>query len=204
MATALLASQPPPNASAPDGDQADRVNELIQSNLAWARGIARRALAKLPPSVDLDDVYGPALVALWRAAAAYQPGYQMPGYAHPVPFRAWARRRVWGACLASSRRRAYREATHEALGDHIAAPADAEQGASRRQVMTLLRRARSAMTPQQRRLMALCYSRGLSIGEAGAWLGVSQSRASQIHSAALTQIRAWLAERGITRVEDCI
>lgn len=59
--------------------------------------IARRLLARLPPSVDLDDLISEGDLALVRAVQRYDPR-------HGVPFGAYARRRLVGALLDALRR----------------------------------------------------------------------------------------------------
>lgn len=62
---------------------ASDVNALVESNLAYARTIARGYMRR---GLEIDDLEQEAFIALWFAAAKYQPD-QNPG----VPFVAFAR-----------------------------------------------------------------------------------------------------------------
>lgn len=83
---------------------------LFEQHLAWAEGVALKVRRSLPPSFDVDDLKQEARIGLWRSVEAYDPS-------RGVPFRAFAMIRVRGAVLMASRRRAYKEATHEELND---------------------------------------------------------------------------------------
>jgi RNA polymerase sigma factor for flagellar operon FliA len=63
----------------------------------------------------------------------------------------------------------------------------------RAEMKTLLRKAISDLPDRQRDVLRLYHFRGLSMKEVGSALGIGESRVSQIHTAALTQLRSRLA-----------
>ncbi len=77
------------------------VAERTQRYLAWSRDLARQAARHLPPSVDLDDLQQIASMALMRCAAEYN-DKPAEGYTRPTPFRVYAWRKVYFACLMVS------------------------------------------------------------------------------------------------------
>lgn len=69
----------------------------IEPWLPLADTIARRVLARVPPSVEIDDLRSEARLALLQAVKRFDP-------ARGVPFGAYARRRISGAVLDFLRR----------------------------------------------------------------------------------------------------
>src|ERR1700676_3675944 len=69
---------------------------------------ARSVSGPLPDHFTEDDCTGPAEVALLKLAERFDP-------ARKVPFQVFARRRIYGACLDSVRRREYKERSHHSI-----------------------------------------------------------------------------------------
>jgi RNA polymerase sigma factor FliA len=69
---------------------------LIEAHLPQVKFIAERLVAKLPPSVDVDDLIGAGMLGLLDAVAKYDP-------AKGVMFKTYAEMRVRGAMLDSLR-----------------------------------------------------------------------------------------------------
>ncbi|HEY6804706.1 MAG TPA: FliA/WhiG family RNA polymerase sigma factor [Pyrinomonadaceae bacterium] len=75
-----------------------RVNrdEMVETHLSQVKFIAERLSAKLPPSVDIDDLMGAGMLGLLDAVDKFDP-------AKGVMFRTYAEMRVRGAMLDSLR-----------------------------------------------------------------------------------------------------
>src|ERR1035441_10302208 len=87
-----------------------RQDALIRENLAWARQIARHVASMLPSRFTIDDLTGPACVALVQVAAKYDSK-------RVIPFQIYAQRRIYGACFDAIRRKEYKERSHLPLAD---------------------------------------------------------------------------------------
>src|SRR6185369_2938731 len=74
----------------------DERNSLIEAPLPQVRYIAERMAAKLPPSVDRDDLIGAGVLGLIDAVGKFDP-------TRGVLFKTYAERRVRGAILDSLR-----------------------------------------------------------------------------------------------------
>ncbi len=73
-----------------------------------------------------------------------------------------------------------------------------EQLAVRQQLRAVLEDSMSVLPPRYRKLLELYYLEGLTLRQIGEQMGFRESRASQIHSAALRKLRKALSERGIS------
>ncbi len=176
------------------------VAERTRRYLAWSRDLARQAARHLPPSVDLDDLQQIASMALMRCAAEYN-DKPAEGYTRPTPFRVYAWRKVYFACLMAYRGRHYRDVTHEELPLDVAT-SGTEKAAARSHMLEALADAVLTLPPLQAAVVSLHYFRGLSIGEAARELQVSEGWASQAHTAGLRALREVLAARGVEGVGD--
>jgi RNA polymerase sigma factor FliA len=98
MMLTTLAS--PPQPARPARAQAYRTapdrEALIEAHLPQVRFIAERLAAKLPPSVDREDLYGAGVLGLLDAVDKFDP-------ARGVMFKTYAEMRVRGAMLDSLR-----------------------------------------------------------------------------------------------------
>lgn len=136
--------------------------------------------AKLPTWFLADDLIGPASLALLDAASKFDP-------ARGVPFRAFARLSVEGACYSAARRNEYRERAHDELTDDASGPTpqvSTAAGSLPPQVWQL--------PPDQFRVIQLCYQFDLTVERAAARMHISPSKASQHHRAALANLRGLL------------
>lgn len=75
---------------------ANNREELIEAHLSQVKFIADRLAAKLPPSVDIDDLMGAGMLGLLDAVDKFDPN-------KGVMFRTYAEMRVRGAMLDSLR-----------------------------------------------------------------------------------------------------
>lgn len=228
---------------------ADR-QAMIEAHLPQVRYIAERLLAKLPPSVDRDDLIGAGVLGLLDAVEKYD---ELRG----VQFKTYAETRIRGAILDSLRdldwssrslrararaievaarkieqekgRMAEEEELAAALGLELSAyhtllgelrgltlieldnhdenaPGSSayqvpdhpdrsplreyEQQETREKLITAIHQLRE----RERQVVALYYIEELTMKEAGAVLGLTESRVSQIHTQALIHLRAALAQ----------
>jgi RNA polymerase sigma factor for flagellar operon FliA len=86
MATAITPIEIPPFFETVDRDQ------LIAENVALVKYIAARVGAKLPPSIEVDDLVGAGMLGLIDAAEKFD-------QARGIRFRTYAERRIRGAIL---------------------------------------------------------------------------------------------------------
>src|ERR1035437_2956624 len=84
---------------------------LVLEHLESAHGIARRVASLLPTWFTFEDLSGPVELALLERAASYDSK-------RGIPFRAYASRRIHGACFDAVRRKEYRERGHLSLTTH--------------------------------------------------------------------------------------
>ena len=171
------------------------------ANLEWARGIARKVAHSLPTWFTVEDLVGPAEIGLLQAAERYDPSRN-------DSFRAYAQRRVYGECIASVRRREYRERAFRSL-DSPAGHADAQcvmnreerslvaiastPGPDREAQLAIAgarmrERVRQLGNPHARVLWAHYWAE-MTLVEIGARLGVSESRVCQLHREGLEMLR---------------
>ena len=82
---------------------------------------------------------------------------------------------------------------HEILPGHVPTPEEMLERAQRRATLAA---AIDRLPHQQRQVLALCYHGELTQREIGAVLGLTESRISQIHTAAILRLRAQLTREG--------
>lgn len=179
-----------------------RRDALVLEHLDWARGIAAAVAHKLPSWFTADDLTGPAEIGLIQAAERYQASTG-------VPFRAYARTRVYGACVDSARRREYKERGHQSLdeavvgedgprevslAEQIRDPGPSpEQKASDSEMEAVWDQVRK-LPKQYRLLIERVYADGRTLVELAERSGLGESRLSQIHRKALGMLREMVEE----------
>lgn len=140
----------------------------------------------LPTWFTEDDLTGPVELALLKLAAKYDP-------ARGIPFRAFAQRRIYGACFDSVRRREYKERGHhttEGLKSLCPLPNPEERAAAGEQVRVW---AVVQRLPSRHMLVILSvYGGGSSLVELSEKVGVGAARLSQIHREALGMLKCEL------------
>lgn len=160
---------------------------LVLEHLDWARSIAAAVARKLPTWFCEDDLIGPAEIGLVQAAERYDAG-------SGVPFRAYARQRVYGACMDSVRRREYRERGHASLEsiagtvachDEQQSPERLAQNIEQMAVWEHVWR----LPPVHRAVIQRAYGDGLTLLEIASVSSVSEARVSAIHREALDMLR---------------
>lgn len=172
-----------------------RRDALVVQHLDLAGTVARHVARGLPRTFDLEDLTSEGYVGLLRAATRFQPEIH-----DQVPFRKWAWPIVYGAIIDSVRRGAYIEHTRESIegleGPNFVASytpdpaADIDQARLTAAVGVEVRK----LKPRARALMAAYYGpQEATLRNIGGRMGVTESRASQIHSEALKKLRRRLA-----------
>ena len=167
--------------------ESDRWNDAL---IRWARGVARRIGAREGlRGANLDDARDAGLVGLWFASRTYTPG--------PVPYRAWARTCIrrevyelgrsldWGTNgrTRPGRRACPLAAWNDERESRFFAPNSSPEGLV-------------AVLELREMLDSVLVERadGLTMREIGARRGVSESRASQLVSAARERARERLRD----------
>ena len=227
-------------------------NHLLTEHMPLVKRLAHHMKAKLPPSVEVDDLVQAGMMGLLDAINRYEDN-------HGAQFETYAVLRIRGAMLDELRNsdwmpRSTRqnmrkvEAAMEALQQRLGRPAseseiakslkmsladyqdmlgdggghqllyyedfhDTEEGSDgfldryavddsdplRSLLDTGFRQAVidaiDALPPREKMLMGLYYEEELNLKEIGAVMGVSESRVSQLHTQAVSRLRATLKEQ---------
>ncbi|MGX9220797.1 RNA polymerase sigma factor FliA [Massilia varians] len=227
-------------------------NHLLTEHMPLVKRLAHHMKAKLPPSVEVDDLVQAGMMGLLDAINRYEDN-------HGAQFETYAVLRIRGAMLDELRNsdwmpRSTRqnmrkvEAAMEALQQRLGRPAseseiakslkmsladyqemlgdggghqllyyedfhDTEEGSDgfldryavddsdplRSLLDTGFRQAVidaiDALPPREKMLMGLYYEEELNLKEIGAVMGVSESRVSQLHTQAVSRLRAALREQ---------
>ena len=176
---------------------------LTVENLDWALGIAAHVAQMIPDGFEVEDLTGPAMLALLDMATRYDPTFG-------VPFQIWARRRVYGACFDSVRRREYKERAHRSLTARYAAAALTEQTLAddqslspEAQLEALEQRSiwqLAQQLPSRHALVILAvYGGGMTLEALAQLMPIKSSRLCQIHREALEMLRASYTGMSIAR-----
>ena len=159
-------------------------NKLVEQHLEWAWRIAASVADGLPTWFRVDDLRGPAEIGLIQAASRYDP-------AKNDNFRAYAKQRVYGACIASIRRREYKERSHLELEDTHSHPdagpdAKAQVEIARQQV----RRYVAELPPANARVLRAYYFQELTLVEIASRMNISESWVYRLHREGLQMLHA--------------
>ena len=165
-----------------------RRDALALEHLDWALGIARHVATLLPTWFLADDLTGPVEIALLRLAQDYDPR-------RGVPFRAYAHRRIHGACWDSVKRKEYIERGHQSTdgfdaASHLPSPEELASAGEDVRVWAQVQR-----LPSRHCLVILAvYGGGMTLEDLAEKVDVGSSRLSQIHHEALRMMRGQLQE----------
>lgn len=161
-------------------------NRLVEEHLAWAHEIAARVARRLPTWFVADDLTAAAEIALVKLSDDYR-SYQA------VPFKAFAIRRLRGACYDAARRREYRERGHLELTDrHVDTSASPERLAELSEMESVW--AHVDKLPECHRAVIIALFRDEKTGvQVGEELGIRKARASQLRAEALKMLKQMLA-----------
>jgi RNA polymerase sigma factor (sigma-70 family) len=164
----------------------ERRNALVVEHQHLVQPIARGLRRRLPPSFDLADLVQAGMLGLIQAADGYDSG-------RGVPFHIYARQRIRGAMLDSTRRRAWRESGHSALPDVADPRQGPDERAASRQAAKRMRGALLVLPNRERRLLILHVVDEIPLRLAGQRHHISKTRASQLIRRALRTLRDELA-----------
>lgn len=137
--------------------------------------------SRLPTWWHADDLTGPASLALLSCASKFDASRR-------IPFRAFARLAVEGACYSAARRSEYRERGHAELSEDDAILVECA-GPETGQLPAVV----WDLPPEQCRVVSLIYQYDLTLDRAASRMGVTPSRASEYHRRALDNLRGLLA-----------
>jgi len=162
--------------------------------------IAKRLIAKFPPSIELDDFIQEGLIGLMRAAAKFRT-VRGDGYDNPVPFEAYARLMIRGAILSSCRRRQYTDATHAPL-EEAAEPSytpaiDAQIDAERERKQVAM--AAAALPANSRKVIAMYYRDGMGKRQIAEEHGMREAAANEMRRDGLRRMKRELEMRGVRK-----
>ena len=163
-----------------------RRDELVAEHMYLVPPIAARYLRVLPPSFERSDLIAAGNMGLLRAASNYQPKEH-----RDTPFTAYARPVIRGEIGMSVRRRHYKNATLQPIE---AAPEPVEESGvcvslDQQRLKLMVRSAMNDLPSRHRVVVLLHYMEDLGLEQVGERLGVCASRASQLHTEALTMLR---------------
>src|SRR4051812_29677761 len=143
-----------------------------------------------PPSFDVQDMVQTGYLALIRAAESFDASTG-------TPFEAWARLKVRGAIIDSTRRKAYRDSTHAGIEDWHMEMADsrptAEESMIEGERVKSIRECVEQLPEQQKMVIISRYQHGETLGKIGRRNGMGYSHGiTEIHRAALTNVKVSL------------
>ncbi len=191
----------PPSGNSPRKKTRRTRDQLALEHLEWARGIARHVSNLLPTWFTADDLTGPVEIALVRLAEQYDP-------ARGIPFKAYAQRRIYGACFDAVRRKEYIERGHMSLDETRESGANIESlrvnptiaeprstGPSPEELASDAQFVRIwywvQQLPSRHALVIFAvYAGGMTLEQLATKVDVGASRLSQIHHEALRMLRA--------------
>jgi RNA polymerase sigma factor (sigma-70 family) len=112
-----------------------------------------------------------------------------------VPFKAFAQRRIYGACIDSVRRKEYLERAHQTIEgvEHVCTMLSPEQqaaAAEQRRVWIQVQQ----LPPRHALVILAVYGGGMTLEELARKVDVGSSRLSQIHHEALHMLRETCGE----------
>ncbi len=170
-------------------------NELVCSNLALARAAARRARNLVPRTEPTDDLVSIATIALIEAAQEFDPNRREPGHVGPVPFEAYARKRVFGAIIDEYRHSRHQVAALQvALTDDTAVsePTDLDHLVELRERVHQVEIVQKRMPERQRFVLDGFYRQQRTIRDLAGDLGLAPRTVQKIRHEAVATIRRLL------------
>lgn len=166
----------------------NRRNRLVEEHLQWARGIAESVVRKLPTWFTVEDLIGPAEIGLIQAASRYDASKN-------DNFRAYAQQRVFGACIASIRRREYKERAHFELEDtHTFLGPGPDQTAQASITRRKMWERVGELPAPNARVLRMHYFADMTLVEIAAKMGCGESWVCRLHREGLAMLRARCAD----------
>jgi RNA polymerase sigma factor (sigma-70 family) len=166
-----------------------RRNALVEANLELVAPIARSILSSLPPSFELDDLISAGNLGLVKAATRFRPSVH-----GGAPFSAYARPVIRGAILDSIRRANW--AFGNALGEDAIPETPVvvaiDEAIDRKRQSRRVRSAVAELSERHQEVIQGYYYDECAFPAIGEAIGVSRSRASQLHVEAVRELRGSL------------
>lgn len=162
-----------------------RNEELVLEHLPLADRMACAARRYLGVSVNTCDMQGAALDGLIDAAQKFNPALG--------PFGPYARLRIRGEIIERLRREA-----------RFAAHTQSEDLYEMHGLGFVVRDAMDTLTVQERSAVVGLYFEGRNQAETAAKMGRAYCRVWQLKSSALRRMRAYFADRGVTRLDQVL
>ena len=175
----------------------DQKETLVHQYADLVKKMAYQIKAKLPASVEADDLIQAGMMGLLDAAGKYQDN-------QGAQFKTYATQRIHGAIMDELRSAEliYFEDVHKnEEEDHFLDrfiqnnKSDVINGLLSRDFKEALKESIDALPEREKMLMGLYYEQELNLKEIGAVMSVTESRVSQMHSQAVARIRATLKEK---------
>jgi RNA polymerase sigma factor (sigma-70 family) len=181
----------------PDPPAVAARNQRVAEYLDIVEPIATGIHSMRPPSFELDDLIQIGRVALIEAADSFDPSLN-------VPFEAYAKFKVRNAINDATRRKQYREHTHDGICDWHAEMKDErlpiDEVIAERQERTKIRAAIVMLSESQRTVIVGKYYQGRTLGEIGQNEGVTYSHGiTQLHREALRATKQAISSVGLRR-----
>ena len=181
-------------------------HEIVERHSELVRRIAHHLAARLPASVEIDDLIQAGMLGLIDAARNFQAD-------QGAAFETYASIRIRGAMIDEIRRGDWvPRSVHRRYRDLVAATRDIEQRTGKATparafesdaFRQALGGAIEQLPEREQLVLSLYYEQELNLREIGAVLSVSESRVCQIHGQAMVRLRARLGEwRGGRDDED--
>lgn len=161
---------------------------LVHRHLPLVCAVASHVHHQIGRQIPVDDLIGFGLEGAYEAAVRYDP-------ARGQLFSTYAYRRIRGAIYdrlhewSQTPRSRYAEPrTEPPLQPSV------EEEACRRELGDRLLSALERLSAREQHIIRRCYCDEIPVSEVARELGISQSRASHIHTKAIGQLRAELAD----------
>jgi RNA polymerase sigma factor (sigma-70 family) len=173
-------------------------NQLVEHYLPLVKWHAQRVLARLPRSVEHDDLTSAGIFGLIEAIEAFDP-------ARNTKFETYSMIRIRGAMLDELRRVGHTRSLHEVvLLDDVCDVEEfvhpkSEDPTRRIRRLEFLRWVTRGFSLRERLIVILCYYENQSVTQAADELGVSRSRAYQIYDDILQR---WQHEKGKIQIPE--
>jgi len=179
-------------------------DKLVESHIGIVQAIARQLAAQIPNTFDVEDLVSEGCLALTSAATRYRPKDH-----GGAPFSAYARFRVRGAMLdfvgGKNWERAKRTDSLDTFEredetfiepDSLRVQPQTEATIDSSRLTSQLRSAIAQLPARLQTVVILRYHQGAQFDAIAHAIGVKQTRASNLHVQALTELRSILRTSG--------
>jgi RNA polymerase sigma factor (sigma-70 family) len=175
-------------------DRIVKRNKLVEEYMYVVEPIARGIHARRPPSFSVGDLIQVGMLGLVTAAETYDSGLD-------VPFEAWAKLKVRSSILDATRRKPYRDSTHEEMEDWHTEMRDPRPNAEEQMIaderIATVQRVVQTLPTQMKVVIVGKYEQRRNLGDLGSKAGVSSTRGvTDLHRSALAEVKSGLRMKG--------